>query len=229
MGPGGRPGRPGPRTGRPAARMASLPAEVGEWALEGRGASTADPAGNRRFRPPLAPTRRSACGACGRPVRAGHRGPLRRRCPGCRQPPVLPEQTAGRIRYADCTRARSRSRRAPVTATLESLTPADWAALDPGGRGGRSGRREVGPAGRTRGPGSPRTASSRWEAEGSKRWLSPVGPPCWSPGPPRTVRAGGPACGCGHRPEVSPGVDAGTTGSWGACTRTTSADAVVGA
>ena len=102
-------------------------------------------------------------------------GALPRRCSGCRRRPVQPERVAGRTRClncgrpvrvhghrgrlpgrcADCARARARSRRAPVTATLESMTPADWAALDPGEGWSPPGRREPGSGGRTRRPGTP--------------------------------------------------------------------------
>ena len=100
----------------------------------------------------LSASRETTCTGCGVILRAARRGPLPRRCPGCQRRPVLPDRTAGSTacrecgrlvpvrcrrgrlpgRCAACARARARSRRAPVTTTLESLTPADWAALDPG-------------------------------------------------------------------------------------------------
>ena len=100
----------------------------------------------------LPASRQTTCPGCGAVLRAGRRGPLPRRCPGCRRRLVLPERVAGQTRCldcgrpvrvhghrgrlparcGDCARARARSRRAPVIVPMENLTPADWAALDPG-------------------------------------------------------------------------------------------------
>jgi hypothetical protein len=100
----------------------------------------------------LSAYRETTCTGCGAVLRAGRRGPLPRRCPGCRRRPVQPERVAGRTRCLDCGRpvrvhgrrgrlparceacagARVRWRRASVIVPMDSLTPADWAALDPG-------------------------------------------------------------------------------------------------
>ena len=132
----------------------------------------------------LSASRETTCTGCGAVLRAGRRGPLPRRCPGCRRRPVLPERTAGSTacrecgrsvrvrghrgcwpgRCGDCARARVRARRAPVIVPMENLTPADWAALDPG-EGEAAARATVNscvrldPAGQAAGappPGSPR-------------------------------------------------------------------------
>ena len=44
----------------------------------------------------LSASRETTCTGCGAVLRAGRRGPLPRRCPGCRRRPVLPERVAGR-------------------------------------------------------------------------------------------------------------------------------------
>ena len=104
----------------------------------------------------LSASRETTCAGCGAVLRAGRRGPLPRRCPGCRRRPVLPERTAGSTACRECGRsvpvrghrgrlpgrceacagARARWRRASVIVPMDSLTPADWAAQDPG-EGGR--------------------------------------------------------------------------------------------
>ena len=220
LGPGGPPGRPGPRRRVPAARDPAEPPRAQEM---GPGRPTYPAPGGPRHDRPFRLPGYHLPGVRGGPPRrpAGAASPTLPRLPAEAGPPGagrrehgLPGRAVGLVRVqATGGGCPAGARTAPGPGPLAARPghrphgQPDAGGLGGAGPGGGVEARRVagepGPAGRTRGPGSPWTASSRWRprAPGGSCLprVHPAGPP-------------GPRGQCGRADRLAgrrPGVDAG--------------------